>query len=154
LAADELAAELTKNLDLPGTLVFADLEDSKELVLAFSFDKQNFQNQVLAVKKKAKSDLPGSPMGALDEKDQKELAELAHLDRGSLKMMVLKDLKKTAPKAVSLISDYLTKARNSDCKLGELAQFLNLPMVDIVEQAYGRDGAEYYKHISARGVNG
>jgi hypothetical protein len=146
MAADELAEELTKNLDLPGTLVFADLDDS--LVLAFSFKSEDYEQQVLAAKQKAKSELPASPMGALDKKDQDELAMLAGLDRSGLKMMVLKDLKKTAPKVVDLISEYLTKTRNSEFKMGELAKLINAPMLDVVEKAYGRDGAEFYKHVS------
>lgn len=142
LAADELAVELTASLDLPGTLMFADVDDS--LVLAFSFKAKNFEKQVQAARK-VKSELPGGPMGVLDEKDKKELEALHLLDRGSLKMLAMKDLKKVAPKVVDLISEYLTKTRNSEFKMGELSKLFSMPMVDVVEMAYNRDGAEYFK---------
>lgn len=146
-AADILAEEITNCLELPGHFVLMELNG--DFVSAFTFEKKDaaemlkMEGAVVTAAKKTKSDLPGSPMGALGVKDSKEIEAL--WKAGKFKHLKLKDIKKASPKVAQEISDIITDFRNSKISIDEFSGVMRYNLAEFVEKAFGLDGYNYLK---------
>ena len=140
-AADIMSEALTSSTGLPGDFYF--MEQDNDYCLIFAYDREEAAKLASAGETLVFASLPGSPQGALKVSDQEEIKSLLSIG----KLSSFKKVKAASPKVYALMSEALIQMRNSKVDIAEGCKMLKRSMAEYVEDAFGKDGADYYEFL-------